>query len=320
MEIDLKELKRRSKYAMGLTSPRFWVVALIYLLMTIGLSDLLSLLPFFSTTQTGFSAPLLFLACFMMLYHMIIDFGYNLWSLWTVRELNPGAGSLVQGFSVVGRVIAMELNILFRLVLWSIGLSFLIIIPLTLGTPSPLVIVLAFLLSYVLLHIMLLRYSLSPYLLADHPDDGAGMAVRRSIELMKGWKWQLFRLEFSFFGWLLLTLLLSTAAFVLALWQGGVFHALGTFPLHQLPDLVAGYSIWSNSMGMDLMHFTAKEIELYTMYAAISSSAWTTLLSDAITLPLLVWLTPYRSVARAGFYDARLRLQQQEADAILPLD
>ena len=33
---------------------------------------------------------------------------------------------------------------------------------------------------------------MAPYLLADYPDDGAGAAVRRSVEMMRGRKWELF--------------------------------------------------------------------------------------------------------------------------------
>ena len=36
---------------------------------------------------------------------MVLQFGLRLWSLWAWRGLDPGAGSLIQGFSIPGRVV-----------------------------------------------------------------------------------------------------------------------------------------------------------------------------------------------------------------------
>ena len=48
------------------------------------------------------------------------------------------------------------------------------------------------------------RYSMSFYILADNPGMDANTARVRSIEMMKGNKWRLFCLDFSFIGWYLL--------------------------------------------------------------------------------------------------------------------
>ncbi|MDE6276010.1 MAG: DUF975 family protein [Clostridia bacterium] len=50
-------------------------------------------------------------------------------------------------------------------------------------------------------------YSMSYYILIDNPTMSASQARKKSIEMMKGNKWRLFCLEFSFIGWLLLSLL-----------------------------------------------------------------------------------------------------------------
>ncbi|MDE6374098.1 MAG: DUF975 family protein, partial [Clostridia bacterium] len=47
-------------------------------------------------------------------------------------------------------------------------------------------------------------YSMSFYILADNPNMDANTARVRSIELMRGNKWRLFCLDFSFIGWYLL--------------------------------------------------------------------------------------------------------------------
>ncbi|MGE4276396.1 MAG: DUF975 family protein [Lawsonibacter sp.] len=321
MEIDRKELKRRSREAMGLTRPRFWIVTLIYFLMTVGVSDLLSLLPFPSDSEPGFSTLAFFATIFLLLYKVVVDFGFHLWSLWTSRKLNPDLGSLIQGFSVAGRVILMKLIILARIMLWSLGICFVALLPLW-GMDSlssfPLLLFMVIGLLYAVVWVLMLRYALAPYLLADRPDDGAGAAVRRSVALMKGWKWELFRLELSFLGWILLSVLLSALAFALSLWHAGVFHALAAFSFEEVPELVAGYSIWQSGLPVDLFPLTSDQIDFYSLYATVSDSMWTALLTDLIALPLTVWLTPYRSVARAGFYDARLQLQRENTDP-LPL-
>ena len=125
MEIDRKELKRRAREAMGLTRPRFWVVALVYFLMTTGLSylpdQLLSLL---SNGETAFTLSL-FCSILMSLYLVIVRFSFNLWSLWTSRNMDPGLGSLLQGFSVAGRVVIMEVLIYLRVLGWSLLLGLL---------------------------------------------------------------------------------------------------------------------------------------------------------------------------------------------------
>ncbi len=47
-------------------------------------------------------------------------------------------------------------------------------------------------------------YMLVPYILADNPSLRAKDAIRRSIELMDGFKWQTFVLQLSFIGWYIL--------------------------------------------------------------------------------------------------------------------
>ena len=67
---------------------------------------------------------------------------------------------------------------------------------------------------YAAVFAIMLRYAMAPYLLADYPDDGAGAAVRRSVEMMRGRKWELFKLYVSFLGWELLGVLLTLLAYL----------------------------------------------------------------------------------------------------------
>ena len=52
--------------------------------------------------------------------------------------------------------------------------------------------------------IMSYAYSMSWYILADNPDMPANEARKRSIAMMRGNKWRLFCLDFSFIGWIIL--------------------------------------------------------------------------------------------------------------------
>ena len=285
MGIDRRELKRRARQAMALPRPRFYWVTLAYILMTSGVSILFSLIPLPAGSDYAPSSVTIFLSLLLSLYAAVVSFGYTLWALWTYRRLNPGLGSLIQGFSVSGRVILMRLAILARLaalsLLLGLGLFLLALFPPLL--PPAILACGAIFLS------VLLRYALAPYLLADHPDDGSGAALRRSVQLMQGWRWELFKLELSFWGWVALRWLLIALATGAALWHSGLPEVIHTLSPDQL--LVSLYVV-ANS----LMAFA---------------------LSTLLTLPLDLWLSPYQEVARAAFYDARLQAQRQEPPPFL---
>lgn len=317
MELDRKELKARAREAMALPRPKFWVVTLVYLLVTTGFSTMVSMISAATVSPaTSFSGIGFFLVILTSLFTVVVDFGYTLWSLWAVRRLDPGLGSLIQGFSVAGRVIWMEILIGIKCFLWCvpIGFGFLCLVLMMPAAYAP-----AFLLLYLAVWAIMLRYALAPYLLADRPDDGAEAAVRRSVELMRGWTWELLKLELSFMGWVLLSFALSAAATALILWQNGFFQLLSAFPAGQLPELVSGYQLWQNGLELEGITIVRQQVELYSLYASVSNSLWTVLLSNLFVLPLSLWLLPYRSVTRAGFYEARLQAEQERIPPMPPL-
>lgn len=287
MQYDRRDLKRQAREAMGLTRPRFWVVCLIYFLLTTGVESVIHLLSSYQESVLAqFSFFIFFCTILYNLYYLVIQFGYTLWSLWTWRKLNPGAGSLLQGFSVAGRVIIMELLIFLRLFLWVILLAMGLTI-LVLSMPSVPLYLLGMFLLYVAVVIIMLRYAAAPYLLADFPDDGASAAVSRSVEMMRGRKWELFKLQFSFIGWYLLQFLLSSGVTLFFLYQNGAFAAA-----------ISADNLW--------------------FYQSVINSIPVFLLSNLITLPLSLWVTPYASVAQAGFYDT-LCCQPRRYDQMPPL-
>ena len=58
------------------------------------------------------------------------------------------------------------------------------------------------------------RYSQAVYLLLDHPELSPMDCIRESSRLMKGHKWELFVLNLSFIGWMLLTMIPLVSIYV----------------------------------------------------------------------------------------------------------
>lgn len=285
MELDRKELKRQARERMVLTDPKFWVVALAYLAMTTGVSWLASLVPLPAAGASPAAETVrLFLQLLLTLYTTVVRFGLCLWALWTYRQLDPGINSLMQGFSVAGRVILMELGIYIRMLGWYLLATFVLAIPvLTLlfsgagAGPGMFFLTVFFVGLVAVLIVLQLRYALAPYLLADRPDDGPTAPILRSVSLMRGWKWDLFKLEFSFIGWELVNLLLSFVVTLIFLDLAGL----------SFPRILLDEGLLYQAMDV--------------IYAPLTS-----ILSSLVTVPISLWLLPYRETARAGFYDVRL--------------
>ena len=269
MKIDRRALKARAREAMGQTQPRFWAVALVYILLTTGVQIALSLL--LSALPGGTSG--IFLNILFFLYSTVILFGLRLWSLWAWRKLDPGMGALTQGFSIPGRVILMELFIFVRVFGWALlfilALSIFALPLSAVLAASPILYAGAL---YVLIWVFMLRYNMAPYLLADRPDDGPSLAIRRSVEMMRGRKRELFKLQLSFLGWEAINWALSLTVFFFLCAQAGLF---------QMP------------VGLDSL----------LLYQSVANGLVNVALSGLVTLPLSLWLLPYQEVAQAGFYE-----------------
>ena len=297
MELDRAELKRRARERMFLTDPKFWVVALAYLAMTTGVSWLVSFIPI--PSGGSLFDMNLFFQLLLTLYTTVVRFGLCLWALWTYRQLDPDVNALTQGFSVAGRVILMELNIFVRMLGWCFLASFLLTMPVVLllfggggsgvGMLSLLIAVVGMMSVVIFLE---LRYALAPYLLADRPDDGPTIPIFRSADLMRGWKWELFKLEFSFIGWEIINFILSNGVVLFFLFRAGLFTQ----------DIFLNDAMFRQAID-------------------VICSAPAVILSTLVTIPVFLWLIPYRETARAGFYDARLlaAAYQQDRPEMPPL-
>lgn len=110
------------------------------------------------------------------------NLGIHISALDVSRKQPVSVGSLFEGFKSFGDSLALYLLTGIFTFLWSL----LLIIP---GI------------------IKMYSYSMGYFILADRPDLSGNQARKRSMYLMKGHKWQLFCLDFSFIGWYLLSLL-----------------------------------------------------------------------------------------------------------------
>lgn len=108
--------------------------------------------------------------------------GITIIGLKVVRRQSVEVEALFGGFKNFGKAFLLNLLLSVLIALWSL----LLVIP---GIVK----------SY--------SYAMSFYILADHPDYDVNQARKLSMQMMKGNKWRLFCLHFSFIGWLLLSVL-----------------------------------------------------------------------------------------------------------------
>ncbi|MGM9536741.1 MAG: DUF975 family protein [Candidatus Onthomonas sp.] len=213
--IDRRFLKGRSKEWMRTAVPAAWLVALVYLLATTGLSELIQ--AFMPVQQTMLDVEdaimegniyqaqyviqsmfrgtqgviIIFVSVLLSLYSTIVNYGYVSYSMGVVRGQDPGYGELFSRFYMAGKIILAEVLAYLFTFLWSL----LFIIP-------------GLIASY--------RYRMIPYILLDDPDCPVMEAFRRSKALMRGRKWELFLLDYSFLLWLIGASVLTSVAGLIA--------------------------------------------------------------------------------------------------------
>ena len=89
-------------------------------------------------------------------------------------------GEVFEGFHIIGKAIWLEILMSVFTMLWSL----LLVIPGIIKAYS---------------------YSMAPYILAENPDMAANDAIKESMRIMDGHKMDLFVLQLSFIGWMILT-------------------------------------------------------------------------------------------------------------------
>ncbi len=152
-----------------------------------GTNDLYSLIDRLSMPDISFYSKGVFatvLAVLVYLMSVPLSVGYTFHVLTEARGAETKASSIFFGFRVMWK--ALAINLLSGLLV-ALG-SILFLIP---GI------------------ILLLRYSMAIYILIDDPTKGVIQCMRESGFLMRGNKWNYFKLNFSFILWYLLSSLVT---------------------------------------------------------------------------------------------------------------
>ena len=186
-----------------------------FTLLFLAVSLALSLLDTALTSLTGRIVGVAFVSVsfasiLIGLITQVLDAGYKCYCLGVHRREEMPYESLFDGFTFAGKVIALYIVEGFFVALWSM----LFVIP---GI------------------IAVYRYSFAIWNLCQNPELGVMEALNRSKRQTVGYKGQLFRLQLSFFGWILLfgVVLGVYEALVIAL-------ILDSFPAIMLGSLLGG--------------------------------------------------------------------------------
>ncbi len=259
MYFDRPALKAEARRAMRTTRPRPMLVTLLYLLLTAGLSTLISIivanpmLRIAELTQQGLSpaqaipivlagiSPIgLFVHILVAAFGLVMAFGYSRWALNAARGENARISDLVSGFPMAGRVLWLNVLILVYGLVLELVFAMAARLAMLLFIWVPFLNVLAlWVLSFtaaVVPQLLMLRYAMSTYCMLDDPELSAFQSMRRSRQLMVGRVAEFFFLNLSFIGWYLLIALILTAAITLLVTApiGGVIAlviALTALPL-----------------------------------------------------------------------------------------
>lgn len=280
MEIHRKALKDQAKQTMRQNVPSAWLVALLFWGLTTGVSNLSDLAGFTTNLASSYGVQFfpLFFTLLLTLYTVVMDFGYKIWCLRAWRRDEANFATLIDGFGMAGQVLMMEIHIFVRLFGWCLLPVFPASVLISSANSLEVMVLLMELFSFALipyLYFIRLRYALTPYLLMDRPERGAAAAVRESVNLMRGWKMELFKLDLSFLGWYVLEWGLAILAQVIFL----IPTLLGILQSGPAPET------------------------LMVLFAGTTAGSLVGLL---LCLPVELWLLPYTGLVRAGFYDARI--------------
>ena len=133
---------------------------------------------FFEHYSVSGVAVVLVIALEIMSY--MVSVGFVIFSLHVSRDETAEIGNLFDGFGIFFRALWLAILQGLLVFLWSL----LLVVP-------------GIIAAY--------RYRQALYLLLDHPEKSAWQCLRESGALMRGHKWELFVLDLSFLGWMLLS-------------------------------------------------------------------------------------------------------------------
>ncbi len=148
-----------------------------------------------------------------IIFACMISTGYSWTFLKLRRGEKNGVGGLFHPFRRFGKVLGA--NALMFLVILGMYFISAAITAVLAAYVHPALAVICGIAAVVLLCYVMLGFAVVPYLLLDQPRLGVCACIKRSRELMKGHKWELFVLGLSFIGWYFLV---GLTCGILSLW------------------------------------------------------------------------------------------------------
>lgn len=161
----------------------------------------------------------------------VLTLGFNHTLIKTLRREEVAVTTVLARLPLFFKAIGLNLMIFLRLVLWMLpGMAlsmFGAVVTLLEPSIGGLLMLAAMAVMFVLMIRAMYSYRLATYIMADVPETGINASIRRSKEVMKGRRMELFGLEFSFLGWRLL--LSMGQSMLLGLFGGVLGMTLGMF-------------------------------------------------------------------------------------------
>ena len=161
----------------------------------------------------------------------VLTLGFNHTLIKALRREEVAVTTVLARLPLFFKAIGLNLMIFLRLLLWMLpGMAlsmFGSVVTLLEPSIGGLLMLAAMAVMFVLMIRAMYSYRLATYIMADVPEMGINASIRRSKEVMKGRRMELFGLEFSFLGWRLL--LSMGQSMLLGLFGGVLGMTLGMF-------------------------------------------------------------------------------------------
>ena len=157
----------------------------------------------------------LFVSMLLLLSRLVADIGYAGWGLRVSRGEKTGVAALLDGLSMVGRVLLLNIAVAVLCLCWYVVLL-LPVLSLALSASylpgGPVLATLLAVAGAILFLLCVLRYAMAEFCLLDEPAKGVFFALRSSRLLMRGRSPEYAVLMLSFLGWILLAGVASSLA------------------------------------------------------------------------------------------------------------
>lgn len=230
------EAKMRARASMRQAKPNVMLVGLVYVLATVGVAtvvdylvasnsfdiftfytylqagyDPTDILNFMMTNVVGGGVLASIVSAVVSLYTIVVVVGLTSYCMRVARHEEAGYHNLMDGFAFFGRAIGIYILRNIFVILWTLlaiipGII-LIIVSIFVGMSVFILGFVVYMAGVIFAISVSYRYRLSYYYLIDNPNMKCTEAITASKNTMAGRKGSLFKLDLSFLGWSILSML-----------------------------------------------------------------------------------------------------------------